>query len=268
MVTTVDIKTLATESIPVGPLPHHIEPSHDGHTVYVSLASHTSTVGAPQLAVIDTRDNSVSYTATSHNLAARSHGPHPSINGDKIYVAHDTGNELTGIDLDSGAIDFSIAPILRAEEVIPTKSGHALWVSSRGDGTVKRIDLDTHQITDSIPIGVQPESIMLTPNEHTLVASLRGSPATLGFVDAVSATFLGSVPIGGPGTFGDLAVITGDGRFVYATFDADIPGRGGVAVVDVRERQVIDTWTYPGSGRPHGIWYSTKKVRMPKEGPR
>ena len=30
---------------PISPLPHHIEPSHDGRTVYVSLASHTNTDG-------------------------------------------------------------------------------------------------------------------------------------------------------------------------------------------------------------------------------
>ena len=36
-VTAVDTETLATESIPVSPLPHHVEPSHDGRTIYVSL---------------------------------------------------------------------------------------------------------------------------------------------------------------------------------------------------------------------------------------
>ena len=40
-VTTVDIETLAKGSIPVGPLPHHIEPSHDGrkHLRHPGLAS-------------------------------------------------------------------------------------------------------------------------------------------------------------------------------------------------------------------------------------
>ena len=32
-------------------------------------------------------------------------------------------------------------------------------------------------------------------------------------------------------------------------------GTGGVAVVNVRTRMVVDTWDYPGTGRPHGIWY-------------
>ena len=178
-VTTVDTRTLATESIGVGPLPHHIEPSNDGHTIYVSLASHTATVGSPQLAVIDTDDNSVTFIGTSSNPAARSHGPYPSADGGKVYVAHDLGNELSRIDVETGDIDFSITPIPRAEEVIPTRSGSQLWVSSRGDGTVKRIDLNTHTV-DSVSVGVQPESVMLTPSERTLVVSLAREPGRSG----------------------------------------------------------------------------------------
>ncbi len=261
-VTTVDTRTLHVESIPVGPLPHHIEPSLDGRTIYVSLASHTPTVGAAQVAVIDTDDNSVTYITSSNNPLARSHGPHPSRDGDTLYVAHDTGNEVTGIDLDTGSIDHTIGAISRAEEVIPTRFGHGLWASSRGDGTVKHIDLDTDTITASIPIGVQPESIMLTPSERTLVASLRGSPATVAFVDTVKLSLIGTVPIAGANTFGDLGVMSDDGRFVYATFDALAAGTGGVAVIDVRKRAVVDTWAYPGIGRPHGIWHSRKKLRL------
>ena len=140
-VTTVDTKTLVTESIEVRPLPHHIEPSHDGRTVYVSLASHTSTVGAPQYAVIDTDDNSVSFATSSLNPAARSHALHPSVEGETVYVAHDLGDEVSGIDAATGDIDFSITGISRAEESVATRFGHHLWVSSRGDGTVKRPDL-------------------------------------------------------------------------------------------------------------------------------
>jgi YVTN family beta-propeller protein len=261
-VTTVDTRTLTTKAIPVSPLPHHIEPSHDGRTVYVTLASHTTTAGLlPQYAAIDTADDSVRYANTSSNPAARSHGPYPSFDGEKVYVAHDVGDEVTRVDDEEGEIDFSIAPILRAEEVIRTRFGRKLWVSSRGDGTVKRIDLRTRTITASVAVGVQPESVMLTPFERTLVVSLRGSPATLAFVDTVRLSLIGTVQIAGDGTFGDLAVITSDGRYVYATFDAGTGGTGGVAVVDVRRRTVVDTWMYPGTGRPHGIWYSRKKPR-------
>ena len=101
---------------------------------------------------------------------------------------------------------------------------------------------------------------MLTPSERTLVVSLRGSPAALAFVDTVNLS-VERVEIAGAGTFGDLAVITRNGHFVYATFDAGTSGTGGVAVVDVRTHTVVDTWMYPGKGRPHGLWYSNKKLR-------
>ena len=274
-VTTVDTRTLETEAIPVSPMPHHCEPSDDGRVVYVSLASHpaTPTPGIAQVAVIDTDDNSVSYLTSSTNPLARSHGPHPSHHGDTLYVAHDTGNAVTAIDTETGAISAAaLTPnggtITRAEEVVPTRVGHLLWASSRGDGTVKRIDLDAQAITDSVFIGanlqspaaVQPESVLLTPSERMLVASMRGTPAALAFVDTVKVALSGRVEIGGPGTFGDLAVMTPDGRFVYATFDSLAGGTGGVAVVDVRTQKLVDVWAYPNTGRPHGIWYSRKTL--------
>jgi YVTN family beta-propeller protein len=261
VVTAVDTRTLATESIPPGPLPHHCEPSFDGRSIFVSLASHTSTVGAPQYATIDVEDNSVSFTTTSTNPAARAHGPHPSFDGLKVYVAHDLGDELSGVNAETGAIDFRITQILRAEEAVATRSGAELWVSSRGDGSVKLIDLNTNSVTHSIVVGVQPESVLLTPNERTLVVSMRGSPATLAFVDTVDRNLIGTIQIAGAGTFGDLAVMTNDGQYVYATFDAGVNGVGGVAVVRVKSREVVDTWAYPGTGRPHGVWYSGKKLR-------
>jgi DNA-binding beta-propeller fold protein YncE len=266
-VTAVDTETLVTESIPVSPLPHHIEPSHDGRTIYVSLASHPlpGAAGAPRYAAIDTRDHSVTYMTTSHNPAARSHGVTPD--RDKLYVAHDTGNEVTGIDLETGDIDFSIPNIPRAEEVVASKFGDELWVSARGDNSVKRIDLDTQTITASVPVGVQPESMMLTPSERTLVLSLRGSPASLGFVNTRSVDTgtptVQVIPIAGTGTFGDLAVMAQNGRYVFATFDRGLPpNKGGVVVVDVRTRQIVNSWEYPGEGRPHGIWYSKKAARF------
>jgi hypothetical protein len=118
--------------------------------LYVTLASHTPGVGSPQYAAIDTDDNLVSFTTTSHDPAAPSHAPHPSLDVETVYVAHDLGDEVTGIDVETGDIEFTVEPILRAEEAIATRFGNLLWVSSRGDGTVKRIDLDTREITASV----------------------------------------------------------------------------------------------------------------------
>ena len=56
--------------------------------------------------------------------------------------------------------------------------------------------------------------------------------------------------------------MTPDGQYVYATFDATASGTGGVAVVHVPTRTLVTTWPYPGSGRPHGVWYSSRKARF------
>ena len=261
-VTTVDLETLATDSIEVGPLPHHLEPSRDGRTVYVTLASHTPAVGAPQYAAIDTATNAVEYVTSSANPLARPHAVYPSRDGQTVFVAHDSGDEVTAVDTPTRTLDFRVGPIVRAEEAVATRSGTFLWVSSRGDGSVKRIKVGRNAITGSVPVGVQPESVMLTPSERTLVVSQRGTPAALGFVDTTSLTLERTLQIGGPGTFGDLAVMTPDGQYVYATFDATASGTGGVAVVHVPTRTLVTTWPYPGSGRPHGVWYSSRKPRF------
>jgi DNA-binding beta-propeller fold protein YncE len=268
-VSVVDTDTLATESIPVGPLPHHVEPANDGHTIFVGLASHPMSQPAPgknEYAAIDTGDNSVTYQTSSNNADARSHGLTPTLEGDKLYVAHDTGNQVTRVDLETGAIDFTVPDIPRAEEVIPSRFGDVLWVSSRGSNSVKRVDLVSHEITASVPVGVQPESIMLTPDERTLVVSLRGTPASLGFIDTATvgapAPTVQVVPIAGAGSAGDLAVMTPNGHFVFATYDNGTTGKGGIVVIDVRTREIVNSWEYPGTGRPHGIWYSRKAARF------
>jgi DNA-binding beta-propeller fold protein YncE len=258
-VTVVDTDTLETESIPVGPMPHHIEPSNDGHTLYVTLLSHTLGGDGAQYAVIDTRDHSVTYRTSSPEPGTQAHAITPTLDGETLYIAHDVGNRVTGVNAESGAIDFTLTNIPRAEETVASRSGELLWVSARGGNSVMRIDLTSNPVAviDSIPVGNQPESVMLTPNERTLVVSLRGSPASLSFIDTLALTAFPSVRIGPEdASFGDLAVMTQNGHFVYATYDNNIGGTGGVAVVDVRSREVVDRWQYPTSGRPHGIWYS------------
>lgn len=260
VVTAVDLDTLATESIPVAAGPHHCEPSRDGRTLYVTFASHTvGGTAAPIYATIDMTDHSapVQYVTTSLDPTARAHGPTPSRDGQAVFVAHDVGNQVTRIDTDTGNVTF-LASIPRAEESLLSRSGRVLWVSGRGDDRIRRIDLDTND-SRTVTVGHEPESLMLTPSERTLVTSLRGTPAALSFVDTADLDRPAAlVPIAGAGTFGDLAVISRDGRFVYATFDAGTSGTGGVAVVDVGRRTVVDTWLYPDTGRPHGIWYSSK----------
>ena len=259
------LETMATESIPVGPLPHHIEPSHDGRKIFVTLASHPMTVpapGTPAFATIDTDDNSVTYTATSANPAARAHAVFPTPDGDRMFVAHDTGNEVSGVDMETGDIFLSISPIVRAEEVVATRFG--ISSGSRRAATYRQaFDIATRAV-DSVPVG--PPSLTRVGHADAERAHAggehRGMPAALAFVDTARLELIGTVQIGPAGSNGELAVMSGNGHYVFATFDNLAGGTGGVAVVDVRTRTVVRDWQYPGTGRPHGIWHSRKKPRF------
>ena len=239
------------------PRPHHAKVSADGRAVYVGLFDNN------QIAVIDTATDTVRIFTTSNNPNVKAHAPRASFGGRFIFVPHEVGDEVTALDAASGSLVGGVNPGSMPTEVLAAADGRRLFVSMRGEGRVKVFDLATARETGSVAVGTQPESLMLTDDQRTLVTSLRGSPASLAFVDATALTLLGTVPLAGAGTFGDLAVLSPNGRYVYATFDAGATGTGGVAVVDVTNGQRLGSWLYPSPGRPHGIAYSTTPVDVP-----
>jgi DNA-binding beta-propeller fold protein YncE len=253
-VSIVSTRTLASSKIALGPRPHHAEPSRDGDTILVGL------VGANLVAAIDADTGQVSTYSSSPNPAANAHGPY--LRDDTIYVAHEIGDEVIGIDAETGVIEFRVGEISQPTEVLTDRHERLLYVSARGEGKIKVIDLETRAV-DEVVVGVQPETMLLTRNGRTLIVSMRGTPARLAFVDTKSLTLTDTIDLAGSGTFGDLAAMSRDGRFVYATFDRGTTGVGGVAVVDIKRRVVIDTWDYPGVGRVHGVAVSQHSPPMP-----
>jgi len=251
----ISTRTLAQRKIPLAPQPHHLEPSGDGRSMVVGL------VGTNRIAAVDTATDQVTEYASSANLAARAHSAYRARGSNTIYVPHETGDEVTGINAETGAIELSVRGIVQPSEVLPNRKERLLYVTARGEGKVKVIDLATHAVVREVTVGTQPETLLLTPDGKTLIVSLRGTPAQLAFVDTRSLTVTAMVPLAGAGTFGDLAAMSRDGRYVFATFDRGAGGTGGVAVVDACRRSVVRTWDYPGTGRPHGIAYQPQRPR-------
>lgn len=251
----ISTRTLAQRKIAAGPRPHHLEPSGDGRSMLVGL------VGANRVAAVDTATDRLREYVSSANPAARAHSAYRARGSDTIYVPHETGDEVTAIDAETGVIEFSVGGIVQASEVLPDRKERRLYVTARGEGKVKVIDLATHAVVREVAVGPQPETLLLTPDQRTLIVSLRGTPAQLAFVDTHSLTVIATVPIAGADTFGDLAAMSRDGRWVFATFDRGAGGTGGVAVIDAYRREVVRTWSYPGTGRPHGIAYQPHGAR-------
>ena len=263
---TVSVRSASTleliDTIPIDDTrPHHIELSPDGKTAYVGLFA------TDRIAVIDGRTHHVDYFTTRQgNELPRplAHAPRPSPDGRLIFVPHEVGNLVTKLSARTSDLLAGVAPgvpgVGAPSEVLPTRDGETLYVSMRDEGTIKTIDVDSFTVTGKVDGGTAPESLILTPDERLLVVSLRGSPARLAFVNTRQMRLITTIDIAGMGIFGDLAVGSPDGRYVYATFDAAAAGQGGVVKLDLW-RRTLDTWLYPTTGRPHGLYYSTIKFR-------
>jgi DNA-binding beta-propeller fold protein YncE len=246
---------LDATTVDLGPKPHHVEVSRDGDTIAVGL------VGTNAVALIDTATGQTENITSSANPAAAAHGPY-LLDG-TLYVAHETGDEVTAIETTTGEIVFSVGGISQPTEVLPDSKAELLYVSARGEDAIKVVDLRTQSIVGEVEVGDQPETLLLTGDERTLIVTMRGTPARLAFIDTGTLAVTELVDLAGPDTSGDLAAISDDDGFVYATFDRGETGTGGVAVVDVERRAVIDTWDYPDVGRVHGIAYTNQTPQSP-----
>ena len=245
------LKTIAV------PRPHHAKASLDGRTVYVGLFNHN------RIAVIDTATDAVRIVDSSHNVNVRAHAPRGSTGNRFVFVPHEVGDEVTALDTATGQIVGSISPGSMPTEVLPAADGRRLFLAMRGEGRIKVVDLASVTITGSVLVGTQPESMMLANGDRTLIVSMRGTPAALAFVDANALTLLGTVSLAGAGTFGDLAVLSPDGRLVYATFDAGANGVGGVASSMRRPARRLARGRIRASAGRTGSWYSTVRVTVP-----
>lgn len=260
VVSTTTRQVVGTIELSPNSRPHHLSLSHDGKTVWVGLFS------SNRIAGIDTRTHAVREFASSLLAGVTAHAPEPSPDDRFLFVPHEGQNLVTKVSARKETVRHEASPGPAANsspsEVLPTRDGRTLFVSMRNEGAIRTIDLDTFSPTgDSVVVGAQPESLILKPGERTLIVSLRGTPARLAFVDTDPLALEETLDVAGAGTFGDLAVPSPDGRFVYMTFDAMAGGQGGVAKVDVHRRTLVDTFPYPGAGRPHGIAYVAARGR-------
>ena len=153
----------ATE-VDLGPKPHHIEVSRDGATIAVGL------FGTNAVALIDTETGRSGKYTSSANPAAAAHGIY--LLDETLYVAHETGDEVTAVDTATGDVVFSIGEISEPSEVLPDASARRLYVSARGEDTIKIIDLNTHSIVGEVEVGDQPEGLLLTDDQGTLIVSM------------------------------------------------------------------------------------------------
>lgn len=247
-IAVVDAESFAVlKRIPSGPKPHHIQTSRNGQRVFFGV------YGTNKVGVIDTTTDTLVEHAASTSPAARTHAPYPSRDGKTVYVTNEVTNEITAVDVATGAIELSVPVGSRPSEVLVTPNGKTAYVSVRNENKLKVIDLASRAITAELVVGTQPDTLQLSPDGTSLIVALRGQPAQVVVVDTRSLSIAATITIGGAGTTGAHEWSSASGRYTYAAFEG--PG-AGVAVIDHRSNQVVATYPYPGGGKPHGLHYA------------
>ncbi len=123
----------------------------------------------------------------------------------------------------------------------PTGSTGVIAVDKLG-WHVLFLDPETYDVTDSLPMPARPHEVAISPDHRTAYVSIYGSGVygnnpdpghLIAVVDLVSKTHLGDIdiaPLQAP-----HALMWGTDGYLYASCDSS----GVVAVVDVRQRQVV-----------------------------
>jgi DNA-binding beta-propeller fold protein YncE len=249
----VDLRSGEITRIPIGPTPpaasarpHHVHASRSGKLVAFGL------YGTDTVAVVDTRTDTLlgPWDINAATTTGRAHAGVFAPNGKTLYVASDASNEIVALDPRTGEIFWRLA-VPGAHELVITRDGETAYVSRRTANRVCVLDLEDHEAcTDVLELGL-PDTLRLARGDRLLTVTLRTLPAEAVVVDTRTFAYE-RIRLGDPletTTIAGHQWTSRNGRFTFAAFEGGTSP--GVAVIDHREGNSVQTLPYPG--RPHGV---------------
>jgi YVTN family beta-propeller protein len=235
-------------TINVGSRPHHMHASADGSRVYVAE------FGTNKIGVIDTMTDTLVAEWATGPPSERTHAPAPSDDGKMLYGVNSTSNTLVALDAHTGALQWSMRTGNNPSELHVSHDGKTGYLTVRNDDVVDVIDLLARQVTRRIPVGDQPDTLQLSADHRSLVVALRGTPAEVDVIDlrtfAVTKIVFPAERLAGHNW------LSANGRYTYVSLDDP----GAVGVIDHRNNSVVATWSYPGGGSVHGMFYDDPRA--------
>ena len=195
-------KTVVT--VPVGKMPHNVQVSPDGRTVWVTNN------GEPGKAT----------DGAAHQGMAK--GEH---------AAMGKAGAVWLIDTSSHSVVAKVPVGLHPAHVVVSPDGRFAYITNGGDNTVSVVDTSTKQSVATIPTGKFPHGIRISPDgKEAYVANLKG--ATVSVIDIASQKEVAQIPAGkGPAQVG----FTADGRLAFVSLSEE----NAVAVIDPATRKVV-----------------------------
>ena len=235
------------DSFPVGQEPHHIVPSWDLKTLWVTSAGLRGAEGS--LTPIDPKTGKPGApvpVADPYNL-------YFTPDGKSAIVVAERLKRLDFRDPHTMALQYSIPTpqcggVNHADFSIDGK--YAIFTCEFSGGLVK-IDIANRSVVGYLKFskGGMPQDIRVSPDGTVFyVADMMANGVFV--VDGDKFTEIGFIPTG-PGTHGLYP--SRDGTKLYVAnrgFDGHRMGPGSVSVIDFATRSVVANWPIPGGGSP------------------
>lgn len=152
----------------------------------------------------------------------------------KVYVGNFKDNTVSVIDSATGKVVATVPVAAGPHGMTITKDGRWVFVSGDNSSQVSVIDTTTDSVAQAIEVGKGPHGATLTPDGRQLLVAVNGEDRVV-FVDTKKRAVTGSVEVGKPHTIAMRA----DGKVAYVT--SQVPGKFGLAVIDLAKRAVVRT---------------------------
>lgn len=191
-------------------------------------------------------------------IATQGQTPHMvGVTGDgaRAYTGNMRSNNVSEMDLRTGAFTRSWDVPTTPEGINVTSDGKEVWVGSNATGKVTVIDPATGAMVTAAE-GVQfPYRMLFTGDLKTAIIP-DASGDEVRFLDRATKQELGRIAFPGGGPQG--ITITPDGRYAFQSLST----HAKVAIIDVRSRAVVGQLA--AGDTPDGVAYSTHVVSTPR----
>ena len=227
--------------------PHNLTYSPDGTLLYVANlgANHVSVVDVAKARVVNEIPVAApaEVASAADSRAIRHQGiinVTATADGRLGFAAYGDGNALSVIDLQSQTRIKDVALNETPWRAYASADGRTMIVPNNGDGTVTLIDVATQEVAATLPGGTEMTGVNTSPLSPIAFVISRGQDKAV-LLDLTTRQAAGEIAL--PGV-PETGVTSPDGGKIYVA----LSGSGAVAVIDVRQRQVVKTIGGVGKG--------------------
>ncbi len=199
-------------NIPVGSTPRGLCVLPDGSRAYVCSGSIVTVVDLSDL-------DAGTWSTASINVGGLAYTCSPSINGQYVFVANWSLQEVQVIEVASNTVIDQIPTGTGPLKVWTAHNGQRIFVSNHDSNSVTVINAITWQVITTIQVGVNPRNICTSVNDSLLYTANWGS-SDVSVVDLATFQVVDTIPV----DYWPQAIWpTPDGRYILvANFGFDL----------------------------------------------